>query len=184
MDLMAITTPLVNGSALASPTLPLPPPHIPIPHPLPIPQKDEIVGGLKGAIGCDYIPTTNQLAFVEYAGDIAVLNLIRPLVSIVSQGTTTLNGTWIFDCETGTQGGSLAGPGDIWWEQETTTLRRMTPVAGAKILNLGHVDYASVNSASLQLLTYTTTPIPGNNDPSNRLTNGDVFARAPPRRCW
>ena len=143
--------------------------------PLPA-QSDALVTGLHGAIGCDFIPSTNQLAFVEYGGNVSIVNLFLPQIAVVSQGTVVLKGTWIFDCETGALGGALNGPGDIWWEQQTNVLRQMTPVSGARIANLGHVDFNTVSSASLQTLTYTTTPIPGNAAGPNLLTNGDVFA--------
>jgi hypothetical protein len=136
----------------------------------------QLASGLGGAIGCDYRRSSNQLFFVEFNGKVSVLDLVRPLAATVSQGTTVLKGTWIFDCETGAQGGSLSGPGDIWWEQQTSTQRRMTPVAGAKIVNLGTVDFNAITYAELQNLAYGTTPIPGNNDATNQLVNGDVFA--------
>ncbi|HEY0798896.1 MAG TPA: hypothetical protein VGD50_07075, partial [Candidatus Baltobacteraceae bacterium] len=77
------------------------------------------------------------------------------------------------DLETGTQGGS---GGDIWWEQKTTTARDIAPVAGAKVVNLGAVDFDSLTSAGLQTLAYAATPIDGNDDSTNKLINGDVFA--------
>ncbi|MEZ5452483.1 MAG: hypothetical protein R3E93_06620, partial [Thiothrix sp.] len=135
----------------------------------------QIVNGLGGAIGCRYLPSRNQLLFVEYDGKISVIDLIRPLLATVSQGTTVLKGTWVFDCETGTLGGA-GSTGDIWWEQMTTTARQMMPVNGAKIVNLGAVDWNSVTHATLQTLSFSTTPIPGNNDASNQLTDGDIFA--------
>jgi len=135
----------------------------------------QIVNGLGGAIGCRHLPLQNQLLFVEYSGKISVIDLIRPLVSTVSQGTIVLKGTWIFDCETGTLGGA-GGAGDIWWEQMTATERQMKPVNGAKIVNLGQVDWSSVTHATLQTLSFSTTPIPGSTDASNQLTNGNIFA--------
>jgi len=147
-----------------------------IPQLISPPPPTTLATGLHGAIGCDFIPTTNQLAFVEYgAGNVSLLNLIRPQQAIVSQGTTLLKGTFILDLETGNQSGSTA-PGDIWWEQQTAVQRQMAPVGGAKIVNLGAINFATLNSAGLQNLTYTTTGIPGNNDSTNQLTNGDVFA--------
>ena len=134
----------------------------------------QLISGLGGAIGSRHLPTRNKLLFVEFDGKISVLNLIRPLVSTVSQGTAVIQGTWYFDCETGSLGTSAAG--DIWWEQQTTTQRQMTPINGAKIVNLGQVSWSSVTSATLQTLVYGTTPIPGNNDASNQLTDGNVFA--------
>lgn len=176
------TTTTPNGSIPAASAIPafsassiLNIPNMPLPHPMP--SRDVLANGLAGAIGCDFIPATNQLAFVEYnSGNVSILNLIRPLVAIVSQGTATLQGTWIFDLETGTQGGSMAGPGDIWWEQQTATARQMMPVAGAKIVNLGAVNFDTLSAAGLQTLTYGTAPIPGNDNATNKLTNGDVFA--------
>ncbi len=160
----------VEAALTPEPVSPLAPP-LPLHH-----VSHPLVTGLGGAIGCDLIEPTNQLAFVEYAGNVSILNLIRPRVATVSQGATVLHGTYIFDLETGHEGGSLSGPGDIWWEQEDAIHRRMVPTGGARIVNLGHIDFASLDSAALQLLTYGTSAINGDNDASNQLTPGDVFA--------
>jgi hypothetical protein len=149
-------------------------PLTPIPIPV-TPARDTLATGLHGAIGCDYIPVSNRLAFVEYdTGAVSVLNLIRSS-TIVHQETTTLKGTWVLDLETGAQTGNLA-EGDIWWDQQTTVNRSMAPVGGALIVNLGSVNYGALTAAGLQTLLYNNTPIPGNDNSSNRLTNGDVFA--------
>ncbi len=137
-------------------------------------SQTQLVSGLAGAIGCSFRSTANQLIFVEYGGKLSRLNLFAPAV-IASQGSTVLKGTWAFDLDNGTQGG--VGPGfDIWWEQMTAVARQMAPQNGARIVNLGTVDFNSVTSDSLQTLTYGTTPIPGNNDATNKLVAGDVFA--------
>ncbi len=136
----------------------------------------QLISGLGGAIGSRFLPTHNQLLFVEYNGKVSILDLIRPLVATVASGTAVIRGTWVFDCETGALGGSTAGPGDIWWQQQTATVRQMAPVGGARIVNLGHVSWSSVTHATLQTLDYRTAPIPGNDDASNQLTDGDVFA--------
>ncbi len=130
--------------------------------------------GVAGAIGSRYLKTKNQLLFVEWGGFISKIDLVRPLVGIVSQGTATIKGTWLFDCEAGT----ITAPGatlDIWWEQQTSVLRKMVPQGGAKIVNLGVVDFNAVTPAALQSYDYTTTPIIGNNDASNKLVVGNVF---------
>lgn len=137
----------------------------------------KLVDGLGGAIGCRFLPKRNQLAFVEFAtGKISLLDMVRPLDSIVSQGTTVLKGTWVFDCETGTLSGSLSGPGDIWWEQIDAVKRQMVPVSGASIVNLGKVDFNALTPEVLQALVYGKTPIPGNDDATNQLIKNDVFA--------
>ena len=84
-----------------------------------------------------------------------------------------LAGTYTFDLNNGIEGGATW---DIWWEQETDVLREMAPQAGAGIVNLGIVNFGALSAATLQALTYSSTPIPGNNDSSNQLVNGDVFA--------
>ena len=58
----------------------------------------------------------------------------------------------------------------------TAVLRQMAVQNSAKIVNLGAVDFNALTAQTLQALTYGTTPIDGNNDPTNKLVNGDVFA--------
>ena len=139
-----------------------------------MPTAVELVAGLAGAIGSDYRPTLSQLVFVEYGGKLSRFNLF-PSASIVSQGTALLKGTFTFDLETGVEGGPSANV-DIWWDQQTTVLRQMVPKNSAKILNLGVVDFNSITASGLQHLTYSTTPIPGNDNATNKLVPGDVFA--------
>ncbi len=133
--------------------------------------------GLSAAIGSQFLKQRNQLAFVEYAsGNLSLLDMIRPLAGIVSKGSVILKGTWVFDCETGQQDGNLNGPGDIWWEQIDSIQRQMLPVSGASLVNLGKVSFTAVTPAVLQAQNYSKAPIPGNNDASNQLIAGDVFA--------
>ncbi len=137
-------------------------------------SQTQLVSGLAGAIGCSFRSTHNQLVFVEYGGKLSRLNLFAPAV-IVSQGSAVLKGTWTFDLDNGTEGG--VGPGfDIWWEQMTAVARQMAPQNNARIVNLGVADFNSITADSLQTLTYGTVPIPGNNDATNKLVAGDVFA--------
>jgi hypothetical protein len=139
-----------------------------------MPTAVELATGLAGAIGCDFRPTHNQLIFVEYGGKLSSLNLFNPAV-IVSSGSATLKGTFTFDLDTGVEGGT--GPTvDIWWDQQTAVARQMVPQNTARILNLGVVDFPSITANNLQYLAYSATPIPGSNDPSNKLVAGDVFA--------
>jgi len=133
-----------------------------------------LVTGLGGAIGCDLRRAQNQLLFVEYDGKLSRLNLFRT-GAVVSSGTAVLHGTWLFDFDAGVELASGANA-DVWWEQKTAVLREMTPRSGAALVNLGHVDFASLTPDTLSSLTYSTVPIDGNNDPSNKLTTNDVFA--------
>lgn len=134
----------------------------------------KLIGGLGGAIGSRYLKNKNQLIFTEYAGFISTYNMVQPLANILSQGTATITGTWHFDCETGT----MTAPGtalDFWWEQMTAVQRQITPQGGALAINLGAVDFNAITPAALQTYAYSTNPINGNNDSSNKLVAGNVF---------
>ena len=140
-----------------------------------MPTTLQLATGLGGAIGCDFRLAQNQLVFVEYSGKLSAINL-SPVSTIVAQSASTvLKGTFLFDFDSGIQSGPSPNT-DVFWEQETTVLRRMTPENSAQIVNLGAVDFNSINAAYLQTLSYSTTPIPGNNDATNQLTANDVFA--------
>jgi hypothetical protein len=134
----------------------------------------QLVTGLAASVGSDFRKLQNQLVFVEFGGKLSRLNLFRP-ATVVSTGTIILKGTFTFDLDNGVEGG--VGPGfDIWWDQQTAVLRQMVPQNAAKIVNLGVVDFNAITADNLQHLTYLTTPIVGNDNASNKLVAGDVFA--------
>lgn len=137
----------------------------------------QLIGGLEGAIGSDFVQAQNRLLFVEYGGRLSRYDL-SPAATIVSQGTAVLKGTFLFDFDTGTQ--SVAGenlaPFDVFWNQETAVARVMQPWSGAAIVNIGVTNFASVLPQALPGLPYSGTPIDGNNDTTNKLVTGDVFA--------
>ena len=97
---------------------------------------------------------------------------------MVSQGTALLKGTYSFDLDTGVQALTGTNPPsmDIWWEQKNTLRRQMVPQHGALIVNLGGVNFDSLTPANLRALAYVNTPVIGNNDATNQLVAGDVFA--------
>src|SRR5262249_12818160 len=66
--------------------------------------------------------------------------------------------------------------GDVWWEQHTTSVRSIEPIGGATLVNVGVVPFASVTPAVLQSLAYDTMGLVANDDPTNVLVPGDVFA--------
>jgi hypothetical protein len=131
--------------------------------------------GLGGAIGSDFRVAQQQLVFTEYSGKLSALNLFPAATVVQSKTNFVLKGTFLLNLDTGVEGGTLA-TSDIFWNQETSVLREMSPLNNAKILNLGAVNYASITAANLQGLPYGTTPIPGNNNSTNLLTPNDVFA--------
>ena len=141
-----------------------------------IPVK--LATGLGGAIGSDYRPKVNRLYFVEFNGKVSCLNLI-PSASVVSSGSATIPGTYLFDLDAGTvspAGTGVVPPYDLFWHQQTTTIRSMDPINGARIVNLGVVSFSTISQGELMGLSYGTMPISANNDASNKLVNGDVFA--------
>jgi len=79
--------------------------------------------------------------------------------SIVSSGTHAIRGTWSFSFDTGNEGGQND---DVWWDQETSTIRKLVPTHRARIVNLGRVDFDSLLVSQLTGLTYGTDPINGN----------------------
>lgn len=135
----------------------------------------QLASGLAGAIGSDYRRNGNELIFVEFGGKLSTVKL-GP-ATIVNSGRTTLRGTWTFDFDTGRQGDGFT-VSDVWWEQQTDIVRQMTPTGSAKLFNLGVVDFDAISATDLKTLAYQNTPIPGNNDTTNQLVTGDVFAVA------
>jgi hypothetical protein len=93
--------------------------------------------------------------------------------TVVSSGTGTIPGTFLFDADTGTV--TPAGA-DLFWEQVTAVQRKMVPRSGATLVNLGVRDFGSIKAEALSKLNYSTAPIPANDDRTNQLVNGDVFA--------
>lgn len=91
---------------------------------------------------------------------------------VINNGTGTIPGTFHFSFDTGTQVSS----GDVWWEIIDSVQRQMVPQGSATIVNLGVTDFNAITFTTLQGESYGTTAINGNNDSSNQLVNGDVFA--------
>ncbi|MEO6802632.1 MAG: hypothetical protein ABI197_05220 [Granulicella sp.] len=143
-----------------------------------MPTPVELIGGLGGAIGCDFRQSKNQLVFVEYGGKLSTYDLF-PAATIINQGTAILKGTFLFDLDAGVQSapGSSGGTNwDIFWEAVTNVVREMRIYNNTRIVNIGVVPFASVSPSGLQSLPYGTAPIDGNADPTNKLVVGDVFA--------
>lgn len=137
-----------------------------------------LANGLSGAIGSHFHAPTNRLYFVEFGGKLSVYHFNRPVASLALNGVTrTLHGTWSLDLDTGIeQSNPLA---DIWWEQQTAVLRRMVPRNGAQIAYLGVMTPTAFNAlgaGDLQQLEYSSTPIIGNNNATNKLVVNAVFA--------
>ena len=128
--------------------------------------------GLAGAIGSHYLPVKNQLLFVEYGGFISKIDRVPQLASILSQGTVTIKGTFSLDCETGIVASTTTS--DIFWRQQTAVERQMEPVGTAQIVNLGVIDFNTVTPSTLPTYAYSSTPINGDNNATNKLVAGSA----------
>ena len=133
--------------------------------------------GLAGAIGSHYHGASNRLYFVEFGGRLSRYDFVRALdATLLNNAARTLKGTWLMNLETGVNG---SAGGDIWWEQIDTVRRRMVPKNGAQIAYLGvktPLQFALLGPNELQALSYGATPIVGDNNASNQLVAGTVFA--------
>lgn len=94
---------------------------------------------------------------------------------IISSGSVTVPGTWLFDFDAGVIGGDLVAPYDIFWEQFNPTQRAVMPVNFVTLAPMGVVDFASIGIAELLALSYTTSGIDGS-DVGSVLVPGFVFA--------
>jgi hypothetical protein len=95
-------------------------------------------------------------------------------LAVQSKGSTILKGTWTFDLDTGTQGPATGA--DIWWEQVNNVVRFLVPQGGAMLAHMGSPNFDAVSLQTLQSQPYTTNPINGSNNASNKLTPGTVIA--------
>jgi hypothetical protein len=95
-------------------------------------------------------------------------------LAVQSKGTTALKGTWTFDLDTGVQG--PAGGADLWWQQVNSVTRYLNPQSGAMLSHMGKPNFDAVSLQTLKGRPYSTTPINGSNNSSNKLTAGTVIA--------
>ena len=138
---------------------------------------ESLTAGLGGAIGCDYAQSLNRLYFVEYNGKLSRLDLLPRLSRTISRGSGTLRGTWLFDLDAGREVAySEQAKADIWWQQETSVQRQMTPWQNASICYLGKLPWNTVNFTGLAGLNYSDQPINGDDNASNLLKPGAMFA--------
>lgn len=113
----------------------------------------------------------NALSFVALA---AIASASHASI-IVSSGSVTLPGTWLFDLDAGVIGGDLVAPYDIFWQQFNPTERAVNRVNFVTLAPLGVVDFASIGIAELMSFSYGTSGIIGS-DVGSVLVPGYVFA--------
>jgi hypothetical protein len=109
-----------------------------------------------------------SLENVTGVGSVVTYNLrlgITPLVF----NNITIKGTYDYDFD-------LVDLPDAKWAIISGPQRQMQPENGATLANIGVTNFANVTYAQLTGLSYSTTPIDGNADTSNKLYPGVVWA--------
>lgn len=143
-----------------------------------MPTSTQLASGLAGAIGSHFYGPANRLYFVEYGGKLSSYDFVRNQTGLLlNNKAITHKGTWYLDLETGVLGSLSAG--DLWWNQLTAVKRRMTPRNGAQLAYLGVMTpaaFAALTANQLQALNFSSNEIVGDNNASNQLVAGAVFA--------
>lgn len=94
---------------------------------------------------------------------------LRLSIAPITRSSIVIQGTYHYDFD-------LVSNTDVWWDQVTSTERKMVPENGATIANIGVTKFANVTLSQLKGKSYSTASLDGNNDSSNQLVNGDVWA--------
>ncbi len=109
-----------------------------------------------------------SLENVSAIGSVVTYTLRLSITPLVFTNIT-IKGTYDYDFD-------LVDNPDVWWEIVSSVQRQMVPKNGATLADIGVTNLANVTYAQLTGLSYSTTPIDGNADPSNKLYPGVVWA--------
>ncbi|MGX1757208.1 hypothetical protein ACWIG5_09910 [Streptomyces lydicus] len=96
-------------------------------------------------------------------------------MSVASAGLGVLHANHRFDLEAGAEVSGMSRA-DVWWRQKSPVQRELVPLLGARLCAMGVVAYDSLGFRELATLPYSGSPIPGNPQGQNSLSNGSVFA--------
>jgi hypothetical protein len=98
--------------------------------------------------------------------------LVRDGTKVVSSGDVTLPTGQIFDVDAGKAPPDRVRKADVLWQLLAGQFKMApAPQTNATLVNIGVVDFDSIDAARLKTLAYTADPIP-----SPQLVVGDVFA--------
>jgi hypothetical protein len=141
-------------------------------------MANNLISGIGSITGCCFLPGSRQLIFTELEkGTIGLLGFApKGQRTVVSSGNTTLKANTFFNLDPLPGEIPIKSNADLRWTLINDAKRQMEPIFGARIVNLGKVDFSSITPDKLQNYVYSSTPISGNNDSTNQLVNGDVFA--------
>lgn len=109
-----------------------------------------------------------SLENVTAVGSVVTYTL-RLAITPLAFTNITIKGTYDYDFD------QVDNP-DVWWEIIDSVQRQMVPKNGAMLADMGVTKLATVTYAQLTGLSYSTSAIDGNADPSNKLYPGVVWA--------
>ena len=109
-----------------------------------------------------------SLESVTAHGSVVSYSLRLSIAPILRTGVV-IQGTYEYDFD-------LVSNPDVQWAQVTSTIRKMTPENGATIANIGVTNFTNVTLAQVKSKSFSTSALDGNDDSSNVLVNGDVWA--------
>ena len=135
--------------------------------------------GLAGVVAAALISNWNNIfprkasETVKSASSGPVLERKTSERPVHSSGRLTIRGTYMCDLDTGTETRSGA---DFWWEQQTSTIRFLTPENGAEFYVIGATNFDSVRWSDMQRFAYSGAKIQAAASRNNRIPAGTVVA--------
>ena len=114
---------------------------------------------LPGCGGSDDDNDTDQISDVSTndVGGQPVVVTNAPAAEVeYSSGNTTINGTWRFDLDEGTSGGTQ----DVWWNRINATDSSLEPLNGSRITSLGSINFNGVTKGSVEAMALGSATIP------------------------
>ena len=90
-----------------------------------------------------------------------------------SSGRLIVRATYTYDLDGGTE--TSAGA-DFQWRQDTKVVRSITPMNGAAFFVVGPKEFESIRWSDMEHFPYSSSPIDGSANGSNRIPAGTVVA--------
>ncbi|MEO8457945.1 MAG: hypothetical protein ABI559_09050 [Chloroflexota bacterium] len=135
--------------------------------------------GAGNVICDDNIDLADVVAILRYSAglpttiDAPCLQVGAPLDGmIISQGTMTIKGTFSADLDQISDG----APPDVFWNQISETERKLLPENNARFALISGQSFNALSFAYLYSRVYSSDAINGNNDATNGLNAGALFA--------
>lgn len=132
------------------------------------------VAVLIGACGTYAIPVESPSPEVSGSPQISPTGTPSPILRLLSQGSSTIRGTFMFDLELGVE--SQPGSADVWWEQVDSVRRYLAPQNGTVLAPTSFGSFSAIPPEQLSGQRFSTQPLDGSNASTNVLTAGRIVA--------